>query len=134
MYAAIDTHEFVKSFVQASKPPKTATKEVQKQAVEKAEMQAEIIVKTLSEAQQFNVKNLATKADIENLRSATKADIKNLRDNTKADIKNLRDNTQADIKTLKESMDKMFYKIISCTGGMLVVAVGVITWLDKILN
>ena len=61
-------------------------------------MRAEIIVKTISEAQKFNVENLATK------------------------------------ENLKESMDKMFYKIISCTGGMLVLAVAVITWLDKILT
>ena len=52
--------------------------------------------------------NLATKADIENLRAATKADIENLRAATKADIENLRhgietlrQETKADIENLR---------------------------------
>ena len=45
--------------------------------------------------------NLATKADIENLRAATKADIENLRATTKADIENLRATTKADIENLR---------------------------------
>jgi hypothetical protein len=43
----------------------------------------------------------ATKTDIDNLRAATKTDIDNLRDATKTDIDNLRDATKTDIDNLR---------------------------------
>ena len=65
-----------------------------------AHKQAEAIVETFADA----IEQLATKADIENLRTATKADVENLRTATKADLENLATATKADIENLATAM------------------------------
>ncbi|MGX2972661.1 hypothetical protein [Helicobacter sp. T3_23-1059] len=54
----------------------------------------------------INVDNLATKADLLNLREATQKDIANLREATQKDIANLREATQKDIVLLREETKK----------------------------
>ncbi len=74
--------------------------------------------------------NLATKADIENLRAATKADIENLRAATKADIENLRhgietlrQETKADIAGTKAELLKWMFGAMAAQTGIIVAVI-----------
>jgi len=69
------------------------------------EDQAKLQAKVMSKA--FESNDLATKADITELRVSTKADITELRVSTKADITELRVSTKADITELKADITEL---------------------------
>jgi len=60
----------------------------------------------------------ATKEDIENLRKATKEDIENLRKATKEDIENLRKTTKEDIGRLEARINSLDVRISRLEGQM----------------
>ena len=62
---------------------------------------AEAIAEVLRESRDFDFSQIATKADIEQLRLATKADIEQLRLATKTDVEQLRLAAKADIEQLR---------------------------------
>ena len=68
-----------------------------------AQRAAETLAELLQEREVASREAVATKADIESLRSETKADIELLRAEIKADIELLRSETKADIDALRVS-------------------------------
>jgi hypothetical protein len=80
-----------------------------------APQQAGDMAEAIAEA----ISGLATKSDLDALRTATKADLDALRAELKADIAALRAELKADIEILKRDMTIRL-------GSMMVVAVGVI--------
>lgn len=66
MLTAIDTHQFVKSFIMAVKSKEKS-----------AEKQAELIVKTINESQQINFENLVTKQELKSEIQSVKVELKN---------------------------------------------------------
>ena len=95
-----DTHRFVKNL--------TACGFTERQAEVLAEEQVNLLES-----------NLATKADIENLRLSTKADIENLRLSTKADITAVK----ADIVAVKADLLKWMIGALIAQGGLIVALV-----------
>ena len=92
------------------------------QAASFTETQAEALAKLLRERQEADLAQLATKGDLEQLRTAMKGDLEQLRAATKADISDLR----SELVMLEK---RLTIKL----GGMLALAVGVTTALVKLL-
>jgi ribosomal protein L29 len=78
------------------------------------EPQAEAVTAAISDGRQFDLAQLATKADLAELRTATKADLAELRTATKADVAELkadlaelRTATKADVAELKADLAEL---------------------------
>ena len=84
--------------------------------------QAEALAKLLRDRQEADLTQLATKGDLEQLRTAMKGDLEQLRAATKADISDLR----SELVMLEQ---RLTIKL----GGMLALAVGITTALVKLL-
>src|SRR5450631_4406457 len=70
--------------------------------------------------------DLATKADINTLRSELKADIGSLRTEVKADIGSLRSELKGDIASLRSDIELLRRDMTIRLGGMMVVGFGVL--------
>ena len=86
------------------------------------EKQAEVHLRILHEVIESN---LATKRDIEELRSELKRDIQELRSELKRDIQELRNEFKRDIKELEQ---RMIIKL----GALIVVTIGIIVALSNL--
>ena len=115
---AFDTHRFVKNL--------TASGFTEKQAEALANEQVHLLNS-----------NLATKADIEQLRLATKADIEQLRLDTKASIEQLRLANKADMERIhlgtKKDLAELKAEILKWMIGALIAQGGLIVALVKLL-
>ncbi|WP_149540613.1 coiled-coil domain-containing protein [Siccirubricoccus phaeus] len=119
---ALDTHAVVKEL----------------QAAGFTEAQAEAVTRAVRKGQEIDFSDLATKADLAELRQATKADIAGLRHEldahrqaTKADIAELRQTTKADIAELKADLLKW---VISAVGLQTLAVLGTPVVLTRILQ
>ncbi len=80
------------------------------------EAQAEAITNEIQHSHEISLENLATKADIKDI----KADIKNLEQATKADILRLEQATKADINNVRGEMREMELRLKVTMGTMIV--------------
>jgi hypothetical protein len=107
----IDTHRFVKEFIAASK------------GADHIERQAEVIVETITKAQDSAFDNLTTKQDLQ----AAEKDFSNQIDIVNKNIKALESNLTKEIK------NAMLTTIISI-GAIIIGGIGFIEWFFKHIN
>jgi short subunit dehydrogenase-like uncharacterized protein len=62
-------------------------------------------------AAKFDIENLATKSDVENLGNRTKSDIENLSNQTKSDIENLGNRINDRLDRIESQLDKQSTRI-----------------------
>jgi hypothetical protein len=106
---AFDTHASVKRLMQSGMP----------------EAQAEALVEVVSKtADMPDISNLATKADLEQLRLATKADLDQLRLATKADLEQLRLSTKADIAGVDARITMVDARVTAVKGELIYWIIG----------
>ena len=105
MYASavsFDTHKYVKEFVKAGMP----------------ELQAEAVVKLVSESKDYDLSKLATREQIVLFKQETKNDIEKLDQKVESSVEKLeqkiefsRNESKSEIKELKAEMHYMEYRL-----------------------
>ena len=121
MYASavsFDTHKYVKEFVKAGMP----------------ELQAEAVVKLVSESKDYDLSKLATREQIVLFKQETKNDIEKLDQKVESSVEKLeqkiefsRNESKSEIKELKAEMHYMEYRLLFKLGiglGTLMISIG----------
>ena len=118
---AVDTLEFAEQLQKAG-----MTKKI-----------AQTLAKQINQAGQEYVGNLATKNDLKLVQKdieTVKKDIENVRTELKGEISEVRTELKGDIKSVRQEIKTAMYTTIVAMGTMITIAVGVVTWLDKIIQ
>jgi hypothetical protein len=114
---AFDTLKFANRLKEAGVPDKHAEAEAE----------------ALAEVFEVNLKELATKRDLQDLTAVTKRDLQDLAESTRRDLKDLETRLRAEIELVRRDLRELGQQLTIRLGAMLAVAVAVVTGLVKLL-